>query len=248
LILFDDLLLKLGSSASLLLSLIEAALVLCLLLLVTDHLLDASSLELLLLSLHVDELSLFPLFHLDPLRLLELFLEELLLGHGDVVLEVELHALIALQQHALLELLLPLALLLNAHLLLVALLHTHNVLGLLLGLLDFLPRLATAKSQEISYLLLLHLEERDAVSQQLYIVLSLLAGNAGPDELLGRSALFVDLLARTVFSLVVHLMLLILLRICSSPVRLEAAAIILILLGRIFPLSSAIVHLSSKTM
>lgn len=96
LVFLDDLLLKFGACAGLLLGHVKSALGLSLLLLVADHLLNARRLELLLLFLHVDQFCLFTLFHFDPLCLLELLFEELLLGHLDGLLDVVLHVLVPL--------------------------------------------------------------------------------------------------------------------------------------------------------
>jgi hypothetical protein len=76
----------------------------------------------------------------------------------------------------------------------------HDVLGLLLGLLDLLPGL-----------LLLHLQEGDPVREQLHVVLRLFARYPRTHELLGSAALLVVLLFAVSFLLVV-LLLLVLLR------------------------------------
>lgn len=150
LVLFNDFLLKFCTSARFFLCQVQSALGFGLLLLVADHLLNACGLQLLLLLLHVDKFSLLALFHLDSLSLLELLLEELLLSHLYGLLDVHLHIHVPLEEHPLFEFFLSAPLLLDPHLLLVPLFHTHDVLGLLFGLFDLLPCLYREKC--VSYM------------------------------------------------------------------------------------------------
>ena len=139
LVFLNDLLLQLCTGTSLFLCQVKSALGFCFLLLVADHLLDACSLQLLLLLLHVDKFSLLALLHLDSLSLLELLLEELLLSHLDGLFNVHLHVHVPLKEHPFFEFFFSAPLLLDAHLLLVPLFHTHDILGLLFGLFNLLP-------------------------------------------------------------------------------------------------------------
>ena len=113
-----------------------------LLFLASDHLLQTRVLEVLLLLLHLHQFLLLSLFLLESLSLLQQLALVLLLRHLNGFPYLHLHGLISLCQHPLFELLLLDPLLLDLLLFNVALLNTHDLLGFLLCVFDFLPSLA----------------------------------------------------------------------------------------------------------
>ena len=140
-ILLYDLLLKLSPCLRLFFSLFKSSLVFSFLLLVFHHLFNTCSLKLFLLFLHHDKLLLFALLHFQALGLIELFLEELFLGHHDTLLDIVFHVLVPFQKHPLLKLFFSLSMLLQTRLLLITLLNTHYVFCFLLSLFNFFPSL-----------------------------------------------------------------------------------------------------------
>ena len=150
LVLSDDPLLQLCASPRLLLSLVQTALLLRLQLGIADLLFSTGCLQGLLLLEQHQLLGLLPFLLLNLVSLIVLLLQELLLSHCNVIFDVILHVLVALEKHAFLEVLLASPLVLDSLLLLVPLLHVHDIFGLLLSLLDLLPCLH-------SYLIVRHL-------------------------------------------------------------------------------------------
>lgn len=150
LILSDDPLLQLRAGPRLLLCLVQTALLFRLELSIADLLFSTGCLQGLLLLKQHQLLGLLPFLLFNLVSLIVLLLQELLFSHCNVLFDVILHVLVALQQHAFLEVLLPSSLVLDPLLLLVPLLYVHDIFGLLLSLLDLLPCLH-------SYLIVRHL-------------------------------------------------------------------------------------------
>ena len=141
LILVHDLVLKILSGLCTSLCLTIATLLLCLSLLVPDHLLDLCSPEDFLLSLQLEHLFVLSFLSFVHGHFFLHFLEVLFPSSSDCLVLSVTHFLIVLNPHVLLMSLLINSFLFLALVIPITLAHLDNVVGPFLGLIDLLPRL-----------------------------------------------------------------------------------------------------------